>query len=134
MWESKKIKVYNKGDVILDTYLVEDIRSGAMGNVYIAVHKKWKIKVAIKAPNEKILQNEGLFNRVLKEADAWIDLGLHPNIAYCYYVRLVDEVPHIFIEYVIGGNLRDWIADGKCFNLGSAWTWRYNSVTEWSAP
>ena len=55
MWETKKIKVYNRGDVILDTYLVEDIRSGAMGNVYIADHKKWKIKLAIKAPNEKIL-------------------------------------------------------------------------------
>ena len=36
------IKVYQRGDVILDTYLVEDIRSGAMGNVYIAEHKKWK--------------------------------------------------------------------------------------------
>jgi len=115
--ESRRIKVYKPGDVILDTYLVEDIRSGAMGNVYIADHKKWKIKVAIKAPNEKILSNENLFNRVLKEADAWIDLGLHPNIAYCYYVRQVDEVPHIFIEYVNGGNLREWIADGKCFNL-----------------
>jgi len=40
-----KIKVYKRGDVILDTYLVEDIRSGAMGNVYIAEHKKWKIVV-----------------------------------------------------------------------------------------
>ena len=47
MWETKKIKAYNKGDVILDTYLVEEIRSGAMGNVYIAEHKKWKLKVPI---------------------------------------------------------------------------------------
>lgn len=68
--ESKKITYYKPGDVILDTYLVEDIRSGAMGNVYIAEHKKWKIKVAIKAPNEKILSDKGLFNRILKEADA----------------------------------------------------------------
>ncbi len=112
-----EIKTYKRGDVILDTYLVEEIRSGAMGHVYIADHKKWKIKVAIKAPNEKILSDKGLFNRVLKEADAWIDLGLHPNIAYCYYVRQIDDVPHIFIEYVNGGNLREWIADGKCYDL-----------------
>ena len=117
MPESRRIKVYKPGDVILDTYLVEEIRSGAMGNVYIADHKKWKIKLAIKAPNEKILSDKGLFNRVLKEADAWIELGLHPNIAYCYYVRQVDEVPHIFIEYVNGGNLREWIAAGKCYDL-----------------
>lgn len=112
-----KLKSYQRGDVILDTYLVEEVRSGGMGNVYIAEHKKWKIKLAIKAPNEKILSDQGLFTRVLKEADAWIDLGLHPNIGYCYYVRSLDEIPHIFIEYVIGGNLREWIADGKCCDL-----------------
>jgi len=77
MSKSKQIKAYQRGDVILDTYLVEDVRSGGMGNVYIAEHKKWKLKLAIKAPNEKILSDKGLFNRVLKEADAWIDLGLH---------------------------------------------------------
>jgi hypothetical protein len=55
------IKAYQRGDVILGTYLVEDIRSGAMGNVYIAGHKKWTIKFAIKAPNEKIVSDKGLF-------------------------------------------------------------------------
>jgi hypothetical protein len=53
----------------LAAYLVEDVRSGGMGNVYIAEHKKWKLKLAIKAPNEKILSDKGLFNRVLKEAE-----------------------------------------------------------------
>jgi hypothetical protein len=38
-----KIKAYQRGDVILDAYLVEDIRSGGMGNVYIAGHKAWVI-------------------------------------------------------------------------------------------
>jgi len=117
-WNSEQTKLYKKGDVILDTYLVEDVRSGGMGNVYIAEHTKWKLKLAIKAPNEKMLSDKGLFSRVLKEADAWIDLGLHPNIAYCYYVRNLEAVPHIFVEYVNGGNLRDWIETGKCYDLG----------------
>jgi len=56
-----KIKVYQRGDVILDTYLVEDIRSGAMGKVYIAGRKKWKMKVAIKAPNENEIPLKGLY-------------------------------------------------------------------------
>jgi serine/threonine protein kinase len=64
-------------DAILAAYLVEDIRSGGMGNVYIAEHKQWKLKLAIKAPNEKSPSDKGLFNRVLEEAEAWIDLGLH---------------------------------------------------------
>lgn len=40
MWETMKIKVYKRDDVILGAYLVGDIRSGAMGNVYIADYKK----------------------------------------------------------------------------------------------
>jgi len=39
MSEPKQIKAYQRGDAILDTYLVEDIRSGTMGDVYIAEHK-----------------------------------------------------------------------------------------------
>ena len=40
--------------------------------------------------------------------------GPASNIAYCYYVRNIEDVPHIVVEYVDGGNLREWIADGKC--------------------
>ena len=49
--------------------------------------------------------------RILREANSWIELGLHPNIAYCYYVRNIEDVPHIFVEYVDGGNLRQWIEE-----------------------
>ncbi len=108
-WLTREVRVWRRGDVILDTYLVEDVKIGGMGYVYIAEHLRWKVKMAIKCPNEEVLAKKRHFARVLREADAWIGLGLHPHIAFCYYVRRIEGVPNIFIEYVDGGNLREWI-------------------------
>ena len=116
-WEVKQLKVWQKGDVIMDRYQVEDVKAGGMGYVYIAEHKNWNVKMAIKSPNQMMLSNRFLFSRVLREADSWIELGLHPHIAYCYYVLQIEDVPHIFIEYVDGGSLREWIADRRCYDL-----------------
>jgi WD40 repeat protein len=115
--EEKRIKVWKEGDIILDRYEVEDVKEGGMGHVYIVEHKDWNVKMAIKSPKEMMLSDSSLFNRVLREADSWIKLGLHPHIAYCYYVRQIDDVPYIFIEYLDGGNLREWIGDMRCSDL-----------------
>ena len=105
----KPSREWEIGDNILDTFTVLDIKAGGMGRVYIAENSNRKQKVAIKVPNENMLSEKTLFARVVREAQQWIDLGLHPHIAYCYYVRQINDIPHIFIEYVDGGNLRDWI-------------------------
>ena len=114
----REIVTWETGDVILDHYDVEDvITSGGMGTVYITNHRNWKVKVAIKSPHKEMLDHPSLFQMVIKEAEAWTDLGLHPNIAYCYFVRNIGDVPHIFVEYVDGGNLREWIEEGRCSDL-----------------
>ena len=116
-WEVKTLPVWQPGDVILDTYEVEDVISGGMGHVYIANHRNWNVKLAIKSPNEMMLSDRDFFARILREANSWTELGLHPNIAYCYYVRNIEDVPHIVVEYLDGGNLRQWIEEGKCICL-----------------
>ena len=115
-WQVKSLPVWKPGEKILGLYRVEDVLEGGMGRVYIAHHKNWNIKLAIKSPNEMMLSDRNNFARVLREANSWTELGLHPNIAYCYYVRSIEDVPHIFVEYVDGGNLRQWIAEGKCID------------------
>jgi WD40 repeat protein/serine/threonine protein kinase len=115
-WEVKTLPVWKLGDEILGLYRVEDVLEGGMGRVYIAHHKGWNVKLAIKSPNEMMLSDRNNFARVLREANSWTELGLHPNIAYCYYVRSIEDVPHIFVEYVDGGNLRQWITEGKCIS------------------
>ncbi len=116
-WGGKSLTTYSKGEVLLDLYRIDDIKSGSMGYVYIAEHLQWGIKLAIKSPKEIMISDDAFFDMVLNEANAWTDLGLHPNIAYCYYVRELDGVPHIFIEYVDGGNLKEWISDARCYDL-----------------
>ena len=44
-----------------------------------------------------------------------MDLGLHPHIVTCYYVRHLGGVPRVFAELVEGGSLADWIADRRLY-------------------
>lgn len=116
-WVGKIVPVFQAGDLIFDTYEVKEVKSGGMGNVYIVQNTYDKQMLAIKAPNQMMLSHPDYFARVLREADAWIDLGVHPHIAFCYYIQKIEEVPHVFIEYVDGGNLEEWIADLRCDDL-----------------
>ena len=118
--EPKSLPSWKPGDLILDLYEVKSVVSGGMGDVFIADHNKWNVKFAIKAPNQMILSDEEFLMRILREAKSWTEIGLHPNIAYCYFVKNLYEVPHIFIEYVDGGNLKNWIEDMRCAEMRTA--------------
>jgi WD40 repeat protein/tRNA A-37 threonylcarbamoyl transferase component Bud32 len=107
------------GDRILDTYEVVDIfTSGGMGLVYRVHHRGWKIELAVKSPRQKYFQTQAHKDNFIREAETWIDLGLHPNIVTCYYVRTIDGIPRLFAEFVPGGSLKDWIADGRLYEGG----------------
>ena len=51
----------------------------------------------------------------IEECQHWIDLGLHPNVVTCYYVRDIGGVPSIFSEWMDGGSLKDRIRDGSLY-------------------
>ncbi len=113
---------WNPNDVILDRYRVEKVMSGSMGKVYISEHLGWGVKMAIKAPRPEVLADKEGMKRILREANSWIRMGMHPNVATCYYVLSLNKVPHLFIEYVDGGSLTDWLETGRCRNLRTALT------------
>jgi len=109
---------FSEGARIADIYRIKRrLGAGAMGTVYLARHEQWDLDVAIKVPNQEILSSSEQRHRIVQEAEYWTNLGLHPHIAYCYYVHVVNDVPLIVVEFLDGGNLRDWIADGKCADL-----------------
>jgi serine/threonine protein kinase len=108
------------GEVVEDRYRIDRIFSGAMGKVYIAEHLTWGIWMAIKAPKPEVWADREGLQRILREANSWIRLGLHPNIASCYYVRSIARIPHIFIEFVAGGTLEEWINRGRCQDMRTA--------------
>lgn len=96
------------GDVIDNLYEVMDIKQGGMGSVYIVRHLRWNSMIAVKSLLDRLKESEEDQALFLKEAETWIDIGFHPNIASCYYVRNIQGSPRIFIEYVDGGSLSQW--------------------------
>ena len=93
-----------------------------MGVIHRVHHLQWKIDLAVKTPNEVALARAGGRKRFQeREAYEWVRLGPHPNIASCPYVRALDDgLPHIFIEYVDGGSLANWLGQGKVVDLAMA--------------
>ncbi len=98
------------GEVIENLYEVRDIKYGGMGAVYLVRHRRWDIMMAVKSLLSRLREIEEDRALFLKEAETWIDIGFHPNIASCYYVRNIQDSPRIFIEYVDGGALNEWLA------------------------
>jgi len=107
-----------KGDMLLETYTVEaDAINGGMGSVWRVHHQSWNADLAMKRPQPRFFA-EGSKKRkenFIKECEAWINLGLHPNIVSCYYVREIGGVPTIFSEWMDNGSLKDRIRDGSLY-------------------
>jgi serine/threonine protein kinase len=101
---------WKPGDVIESLYEVRDIKYGGMGAVYVVRHLRLNTMMALKSLYHRLRESEEELALFLKEAETWIDIGFHPNIAACYYVRNIKGSPRIFIEYADGGSLNEWLA------------------------
>ncbi|MFD3492675.1 protein kinase [Streptomyces sp. NPDC058690] len=104
------------GGLVDGRYQIKQIhRTGGMGLVYRVRHVEWGIDLAVKCPRPELFQRVGDRDRFTAEAETWVALGMHPNICCCHYVRVLDDVPRVFAEYVAGGSLRDWIDDRRLY-------------------
>ena len=108
--------IWQIGDVILDKYAIRAIfTSGGMGLVYRAYHKDWEMDMAVKSPRPEFFQTEEQASNFEREAETWVNLGLHPHIVSCFYVRRLGGIPRIFAEFVEGGTLSEWIRSGQLY-------------------
>ena len=102
------------GDIIDGRYEVLDVvGQGGKGIVYKVNHLEWRLELAVKMPLGTLVADEMSKLRFIREAQTWVDLGLHPNIVQCWYVRELGGVPRVFMDYLSGGSLRDWIKQGR---------------------
>ncbi|WP_156972067.1 protein kinase domain-containing protein, partial [Syntrophaceticus schinkii] len=114
-YEGKAV-IIAKGRTLLDTYRVEsDAIEGGMGSVWRVHHTGWNVDLAMKQPQAKAFQTKKQKEKFINECDAWINLGLHPHIVSCYYVREIGGVPTIFSEWMDGGSLADVIRNGSLY-------------------
>ena len=105
-----------KGE-IFDVYRIEDdpADNGTMAKVWRVHHLEWDADLAVKIPRLAVCEDADMKNDFIRECNLWIDLGLHPNIAPCYYVRDIEGVPAVFSEWSDCGSLADMIASGRLY-------------------
>jgi WD40 repeat protein/serine/threonine protein kinase len=101
--------LWQEGAVIEGRYEVRNVARGGMGEVYFVVDRELDLELAVKTPLPSALATEAGRQRFFREAEAWIGLGLHPNICSAYYVRTISGIPRLFIEFIEGGNLDEWL-------------------------
>jgi WD40 repeat protein/serine/threonine protein kinase len=102
------------GDAIDGKYeVLEILGQGGMGIVYKIYHREWDLDLAVKMPLPPLVANDVLKARFILEAQTWVHLGLHPNIVQCWYVRELGGIPRVFMDYLDGGSLKDWMIEGK---------------------
>jgi hypothetical protein len=58
-----------------------------MAYVYRVWHRGWNTELAVKTPLPETLAGAGGAEAFAVEAGTWVDLGLHPHIVTCFYVR-----------------------------------------------
>jgi serine/threonine protein kinase/WD40 repeat protein len=109
------------GDVVLGRYRVLAVHGeGGMGLVHRVRHLAWDVDLAVKSPRAELFRDDADRERFVHEARTWVDLGLHPHVCACHYVRSIDGVPRVFAEYVAGGSLRSRIDDGSLYRGAAA--------------
>ncbi|WP_436497003.1 WD40 repeat domain-containing serine/threonine protein kinase [Actinokineospora sp. HUAS TT18] len=112
-------EVWRVGDVVDGRYEVTRVHEhGGMGLVYRVRHLEWGTDLAVKCPRPELFRTDDDRERFVAEAEAWVSLGLHPNVCGCHYVRTLGGVPRVFAEYVTGGSLREWIDDRRLYEGG----------------
>jgi serine/threonine protein kinase len=116
--EAKVPVEWKIGDVILDLYEVKQIHEGGMGLVYRVHHRGWNIDLAVKTPRADFLKTQQQKDNFVRECETWVNLGLHPHIVSCFYVRTLGGIPRIFAEYVEGGSLKDWVDSRRLYEGG----------------
>ena len=105
---------WNRGDTILDTCEVKEVfESGGFGKVYRVHHHGWNVDLAVKSLRTQFADDETWKAHFMRECEGWVNLGLHPHVVTCYYVRDIGGLPHIFAEFMEGGSLDEWLQEGR---------------------
>jgi serine/threonine protein kinase len=101
------------GHVLLGQYEVRALLgSGGMGKVFRVYHRAWHVEIAAKVPHPEYAKQGAPLDRFETECETWSNLGLHPHTVHCYFVRRFAGIPIVFVEYVDGGTLAQWIRSG----------------------
>lgn len=104
---------WKPGDVIANGLEIRDlIGQGGMGVVWRVHHREWNRELAVKMPLPALVGSPTARDRFLREAETWIDLGVHPHIVQCWFVKDISGLPSLFLDFLTGGSLKQWLQAG----------------------
>lgn len=99
---------WKPGDLVIGLYEVKELLGrGGFGSVYLVRHVIWDTLLAVKSLNPELASDSSHKEGFVNECNGWINLGLHPRIVSCHYVREIGGSLRIFAEYMGGGTLAD---------------------------
>ncbi len=130
-------RLWSVGAVIDGRYEVRGQAQGGMGVVFFAWDRELGRMVAVKTPHPSAIATENGRARFVREAEAWVALGMHPNICAAFYVQEIGGMPRLFIEHVDGGTLEDRIGtlarpDGLDLAVQVAAALEYTHTFDWT--
>jgi serine/threonine protein kinase len=114
-------KKWEIGDKINNQYQITRILGGpgksGMGIVYICNNLETGSTATIKTLQDKYLVHHAFLKRFLWEAEAWVLLDRHENIARLYFISMIEGRPYLFMENIegsekYGNDLAGWIQKG----------------------
>lgn len=128
--EIETFKNWQVGDVLLDLYQVLEILGDTqVASLYKVRHLGWNQDLMMKVPQPKILQAMGGPENFAEQIKVWADLGRHPHLVTCYYLRFAtairaaaspDHSCLVFTELVEGETLHDQICSGRLYEQSAA--------------
>jgi serine/threonine protein kinase len=94
---------------------VVDVLNGTYGFIYVCALKGARTDplFAVKTLRHEYLGDDEQVRKIYREAETWVKLGTHRNIVRADYALEMDQMPHIFMEYVAGGSLRTYLYKTK---------------------
>jgi len=106
-------QVFDFDDALLSALFkpLGDPIEGGFGAVQKFYHVQHDTVIAVKRPYADQYTEASFFDECMR----WINLGFHPNIVTCYYIRPVNGQLSIFFEWMDGGSLKDIILDQSLY-------------------
>ncbi len=98
-----------------DRYEIRGEFAGGMGKVYRVYDHEWNREMAVKIPHSRFTANAEIKKSFEEECLTWINLGLHPNIVPCHYIKTIGQNFCIFSEFLTGGSLLDFIRTKRLY-------------------
>ena len=108
---------YSSGDLIGGRFKVHEVKMGAMGEVYLGYDLGLEAPYALKTFQARYFRNAQVRDLFSQEIATWVALEKHANIVRCHFIRVFDNQPFMFLEWVTGEedrgtDLSSWLQHG----------------------